>query len=204
MLREYSLTDEPDSFFEQTKGRIYSAVSRFFSKKESSYRVKTKTAIVGVKGTEFTLEANTEDTQLWVSEGIVELGSIDPEIEEVVVVYENQTARVELGKPPTQPESYVSNAQSKAKQKKKQATKKAQSEAKTQSTTTAQNQSQPASQEAAVTEESSTLNTEEVLEEVQQAVEETVAEEQAAAIVDDGLLQNNVDISIKITVPSSF
>jgi hypothetical protein len=79
--------------------------------KESKYNVATKTAVAGVRGTEFSVECEEEITEVAVFEGEVDVTNKTETAEgEAVKVSQNQQTTVEKGKVPLTPQALNENS----------------------------------------------------------------------------------------------
>ncbi len=64
--------------FKLEKGKVYSKITKKLSK-DSSFQIKTRTYVAGVRGTEFIAEENPNSSKTLVSEGSVSIDLLDKE-----------------------------------------------------------------------------------------------------------------------------
>jgi hypothetical protein len=110
------------SSFEVAQGLVHAVVTKIFQEKEPDFFIKTQTAVMGVRGTEFyvllTENADPENapgvgqdksmevpqaqvsTDVYVKSGRVVMNSSNPAIKETVLLGPQQSTRVILNRPP--------------------------------------------------------------------------------------------------------
>ncbi len=67
------------------------------------FQVRTQTAVIGVVGTEFIVEAGPNFTRVWCLEGVVQVWNLNPAVVGKVQLHPSQTTTVRLNLPPSQP-----------------------------------------------------------------------------------------------------
>ena len=67
------------------------------------FRVRTQTAVIGVVGTEFIVEAGPNFTRVWCIKGVVEVWNLNTAIPGKVQLHPSQTTTVRANLPPSQP-----------------------------------------------------------------------------------------------------
>jgi ferric-dicitrate binding protein FerR (iron transport regulator) len=92
---------------ELTLGRVRSQVVKL-TKPGASFQMKTQTAVIGVVGTIFVVEATQNSTRVMCIEGLVTVSNIDPAVQGRVQLGPGQSTVVEAGLAPTA--AAVSNA----------------------------------------------------------------------------------------------
>jgi len=102
-IRNYVVTGEPDGVLQVLRGRMRSAVSDTFSRRRNAFRVRTSTAVVGVQGTDFLVEAFAASTRITVYSGLVEVINADPAVRGSQTLGPRQTVLVRRGEPPPPP-----------------------------------------------------------------------------------------------------
>lgn len=85
------------------RGRLRAVVSDTFSRRRNAFRVRTSTAVVGVQGTDFLVEAFAASTRITVYEGIVEVINADPTVRGSQQLTRRQTVLVRRGEAPPAP-----------------------------------------------------------------------------------------------------
>ena len=85
---------------ELTVGRVRAEVAKQ-TKPGSSFQIRTPTAVIGVVGTIFLIDARGSETDTCVTEGVVSLQNIDPAVVGQIGVNPGECARVLRGQPPT-------------------------------------------------------------------------------------------------------
>jgi len=94
------------------RGRLRSVVSDTFSRRRNAFRVRTSTAVAGVQGTDFLVEAYAASTRVTVYEGIVEVINADPAIRGSQQVNRLQTVLIRRGEAPPTPTDLQTSGQS--------------------------------------------------------------------------------------------
>ena len=59
----------------QAEGEIHATVNAHYDDEQSTFRLKTPTAVAGVRGTEFVVNATSEETKMTTLSGVVTLGT---------------------------------------------------------------------------------------------------------------------------------
>jgi hypothetical protein len=103
VLAHYAVEARPRGLIQVLRGRLRSLVGRVFSSRKESFRVRTPTAILGVQGTDFTVDALDLLTRVEVFRGLVAVQNVDPAVTGRVLLHANQTSIVRRGEPPTPP-----------------------------------------------------------------------------------------------------
>ncbi len=102
-ITKYLLGERPEGLLESARGQVRAVVAETFSKRANSFRVKTPTAIVGVQGTDFSVQTGAFSplaTIVVVYEGIVSVENVNPAILGRQILTKGQMTRVESNKPP--------------------------------------------------------------------------------------------------------
>ncbi|MDH5559386.1 MAG: FecR family protein [Deltaproteobacteria bacterium] len=101
-INEFNLPkyDKEESVSFSLIGDIRAKIAK--RKKMGRIRFRTTTAVIGIKGTDFDLQADEKGTQVATIEGVV--GVSDPEGKTEVLVEEGMQTKVEKGKPPQKAE----------------------------------------------------------------------------------------------------
>ncbi len=73
------------------------------TKPNAHFQVRTQTAVIGVVGTEFIVEAGPNSTRVWCIEGVVEVWNLNPATKRKVRLQPSQYTTVGFNLPPTQP-----------------------------------------------------------------------------------------------------
>ena len=80
-------------------GKLRSEVQKI-SKQGGSFEVTTQTAVIGVVGTHFIVEAEPKRTRVWCIEGMVRVRNLNPAILGVMVLHAGEFTTISLGLPP--------------------------------------------------------------------------------------------------------
>jgi len=96
------------SYFDLIHGKLNSIVSDYYGRPGSDYKVKTATAVAGVRGTEFSVSYDPDDeiTEVLGFNGKVEVHSLLDPSGPGVIITANEATTVEKGKLPTTPRRY--------------------------------------------------------------------------------------------------
>lgn len=96
------LTGKRESILFLAKGKIRSVVGKAFSRRGSSFQVRTNTAILGVRGTENVVVSQPEPavTQVYSIENVTYVRNVDDNIPVEVSLSPKQGAKVLPGQPP--------------------------------------------------------------------------------------------------------
>jgi hypothetical protein len=103
-ITKYLLGEQPEGLLQSTRGQVRAIVAETFSKRKDSFRVKTPTAIVGVQGTDFSVQVGTFSplaTIVIVYDGIVSVENVNPAIPGKEILTKGQTTKVEANQPPS-------------------------------------------------------------------------------------------------------
>ena len=95
------------SWFKIVTGKVRAIVGRYFAGAGSKYRVSTPTAIIGVRGTHFVVDATRTDETTVVcidTEWDLAVKNIEEEVEGEVALTNGLMTKVLEGQPPTSPE----------------------------------------------------------------------------------------------------
>jgi ferric-dicitrate binding protein FerR (iron transport regulator) len=82
---------------ELTAGKLRSQVTHTPG---GSFQVTTKTAVIGVVGTHFLVEAGAKQTRVWCIDGAVRVSNINPAIVGTAVLHAGEFTSISLGLPP--------------------------------------------------------------------------------------------------------
>jgi len=102
VLAEYDVAAEPNAVLDLLRGRLRSVVTDTFSRRKSSFRVRTNTAIMGVQGTDFVVYSDSKLTLVYVFKGNVEVKNIDPAVKGSVLLGPGESTEVRKGRPPAE------------------------------------------------------------------------------------------------------
>ena len=102
-IQSYAVVSQPEGVLQVLRGRMRSVVSDTFSRRRNAFRVRTSTAVVGVQGTDFLVEAFAASTRITVYEGVVEVINADPAVRGSQVLTRRQTVLIRRGEPPPPP-----------------------------------------------------------------------------------------------------
>jgi len=94
IIKDYLVKNEPMGFFELTRGKIRSFVTKTFSQRKESFQIKTKTAIAGVQGTDFEVHSFPQESLIFVHEGIVSVKNVEANISKKQLLRTGQSAVV--------------------------------------------------------------------------------------------------------------
>ncbi|MFC1855817.1 FecR domain-containing protein [Thermodesulfobacteriota bacterium] len=97
-----SVEKEGKSFFRMFSGKIRAVVKKVVSPK-SSFEIKTPTAIVGVKGTNFAVILSKDMTEVITFDGVVSVSNVLEEVGGEVLVKANYYTKVTRYAPPSEP-----------------------------------------------------------------------------------------------------
>jgi len=95
-----SAGDQPDSLINATRGQVRAIVSETFAKRKESFRVKTPTALVGVQGTDFAVQIQTNLSLIMVYKGVVSAKNVLSDVAGQVILTAGQMTRVLANQPP--------------------------------------------------------------------------------------------------------
>lgn len=97
------------STFKLLTGKIRVMVTKHLAASGSKYEVETTTAVTGVRGTHFVIEAKSDDeTNVFTIEGELNVRNSQVEIRGEVTVSSNMMTRIKFGLAPSSPESIPS------------------------------------------------------------------------------------------------
>lgn len=106
VVSDYVSDAEPAGLLELTRGRLRAFVSNVFGDRKDSFKVRTKTAVVGVQGTEFIVAAQVDSTFIGVIHGLVGVWNADPAVSGRQTLGAGQSTVVKKGKPPQPPRKW--------------------------------------------------------------------------------------------------
>ena len=106
VISDYVSEVEPAGLLELTRGRLRAFVSDVFGGRKDSFKVRTKTAVVGVQGTDFLVAAQVDSTFVGVFSGVVGVWNADPLIEGRETLRAGQSTVVKKGQPPQPPRKW--------------------------------------------------------------------------------------------------
>ncbi len=98
-VTRYVTGDHPQGIFDLARGKVRSVVTKVFSSRSESFRVRTPTAVVGVSGTDFVTEYG-RFTVVYVYRGVVIARSADPSIGLYLILRPGQGAIIRRGLSP--------------------------------------------------------------------------------------------------------
>jgi uncharacterized protein YkwD len=84
---------------ELTLGRVRAQVANE-TRQGSSFQLKTETAVIGVVGTVFLVDAGEKTTEVCGAEGVVRVSNVDPKVPGEKLLHAGECTRVDLGQPP--------------------------------------------------------------------------------------------------------
>lgn len=102
-IEDYLPAGQPSATLGVFRGRLRSVVSDTFSRRRNAFRIRTSTAVVGVQGTDFLVEAFAASTRITVYRGLVEVSNADPAVRGSQQLTSRQTVLVRRGEPPPVP-----------------------------------------------------------------------------------------------------
>jgi len=94
IVTDYVAKNKPRGFFELSRGKIRSFVTKTFSKRKESFQIRTKTAIAGVQGTDFEVHSFATESLVFVHEGIVSVKNVNVNIIKKQLLQAGQSAIV--------------------------------------------------------------------------------------------------------------
>ena len=100
VLAEYATGAQPSGVFSLIRGRLRSVVTDTFAQRRDAFQVRTSTALIGVQGTDFMTQVLGNATRVNVSQGVVQIKNIDPNILGARILRANQFGVVKAGEPP--------------------------------------------------------------------------------------------------------
>ena len=100
VLAEYATGAAPSGVFSLVRGRLRSVVTDTFAQRRDAFQVRTSTALIGVQGTDFMTQVLGNATRVNVSQGVVQIKNIDPNILGTQLLRANQFGVVKAGEPP--------------------------------------------------------------------------------------------------------
>ncbi len=80
-------------------GKLRSEVQHI-TKQGGSFEVTTQTAVIGVVGTHFLVEADPKKTRVWCIEGLVNVRNLNPAVVGLIVLHAGEFTSIALGVPP--------------------------------------------------------------------------------------------------------
>ena len=96
-------SDLRSAVFRVVSGNARAVVGSFFRGKGSFFRIETRTAVVGVKGTDFIVASKGKETEIITVGGDVYTANISPSIQGEAIVSAGHTVTVTASSPPTLP-----------------------------------------------------------------------------------------------------
>jgi len=102
-VAQYQVAGEPEGLLQLSRGRLRAFVTDLFSSRSESFKVRTPTAVAGVRGTDFIVIVHATYTQVIVLQGEVVVYNVDPNIPGKVILRKGQTSIIHKGAPPTPP-----------------------------------------------------------------------------------------------------
>jgi ferric-dicitrate binding protein FerR (iron transport regulator) len=84
---------------ELAAGKVRSQVQKI-SQPGGGFEVKTQTAVIGVVGTDFVVEAKKKKTTVWCIDGVVRVRNLDAAIVGVILLHAGEFTTIALGLPP--------------------------------------------------------------------------------------------------------
>ena len=101
----YASGKNRQSIFKLIKGKIRVMVTKHLAASGSKYEIQTTTAVTGVRGTHFAIEARSDDeTNVFTIEGELNVRNSQDEIRGSVTVSSNMMTRIKAGLAPSSPE----------------------------------------------------------------------------------------------------
>ncbi len=93
------------SFMDMALGKARFVVQKLVDAKHSEFKVKTKTSVAGVRGSDFIILATEELTEVTaLSDTVLEVASLATPAEPPLVLTDYRQTRIQLGAPPTEPQ----------------------------------------------------------------------------------------------------
>jgi hypothetical protein len=80
-------------------GKLRSQVTHI-TQQGGSFEVQTHTAVIGVVGTDFVVDADAKRTRVWCLEGLVRVHNLNPAVVGVILLHAGEFTSVALGAPP--------------------------------------------------------------------------------------------------------
>jgi len=104
-VAQYTTDTQPEGLISVTRGRLRALVSKTFSSRSESFKVRTPTAVAGVQGTDFLVLAEALQTRLFLYEGVLSAINVDPSVHGKVILHPGQSTQIKLDRPPETPTS---------------------------------------------------------------------------------------------------